>query len=105
MSTVTHCSVPRMHLAKGEQADVGDSCFLNTLPGLAEQRGSCGEGVFSRGREREERERWIMMSAGDFSREEDIYCDSHRCEDQKNQNTEEPTDQERGVRLRKDGAE
>lgn len=36
-STVTYCSVPRMHLAWGERADAGDSCFLCTLPGLAEE--------------------------------------------------------------------
>lgn len=42
MATVTHCSLPRMHLAWDKQADVGDSCFLRTLPGLAEQEGGGG---------------------------------------------------------------
>lgn len=31
-----------MHLAWDKQADVGDSCFLRTLPGLAEQEGGGG---------------------------------------------------------------
>lgn len=38
MSTVTHRSVPRMHLATSKQADVRDSCFLCMLPGLAEKK-------------------------------------------------------------------
>lgn len=33
MSSVTHCSIPRMHLDVSKWADMGGSCFLHTLPG------------------------------------------------------------------------